>query len=246
MHSSVIKLMAKHYPIFNPFWKIYFPLRQGLVHQPLKIEGKENVFEEIYKKNYWASSESKSGIGSTMEYTAPIRARLPGLLNKYGVSSLLDAPCGDFNWMQHVNLGERNYIGGDIVSDLVADMQRKYGGPRRKFIVYDIISNEAPAVDLWMCRDVLFHLTFADAIRVLERAASSKIKYFLSTTYSYVKENIDLESTGGFRSINLQKAPFNLPPPLELMDDFVVPRVPRYMGLWSRDQIASALEQTRP
>jgi hypothetical protein len=246
MYNSVRKLMVRHYPIFNPLWKIYFPLRQGRVHQPLKIEDKGNVFEEIYKNNYWTSEESKSGIGSTLEFTTPIRARLPRLLNKYKVSSILDAPCGDFNWMSHVNLGDRHYTGGDIVSDLVLDTQKRYGGPHRKFIIYDIVSNEVPPVDLWICRDILFHLTFGDALRVLERAASSKIRFFLSTTFNYVKDNIDLESTGGFRSINLQRAPFNLPPPIEQLDDFVVPRVPRSLGLWRRDQIESALEKRVP
>jgi hypothetical protein len=242
MHNSVRRIMARHYPIFNPFWKIYFPLRQGLVHQPLKIDQGGNVFEEIYRTNYWNSKESRSGIGSTLEYTAPIRARLPGLFTKYRVSSILDAPCGDFNWMRHVDLGDRYYTGGDIVSDLVSEMQSTYGSPRRKFIVYNIVSDEAPAVDLWMCRDVLFHLTFADALSVLEQAAASNIKFFLSTTYRYVKKNIDLERTGGFRTINLQKAPFDLPSPIELLDDFVVPRVPRYLALWTREQIAAALE----
>jgi len=235
--------MARHYRIFNPFWNIYFTLRHGLVHQPLKIDEKGNIFERIYDTNYWGSAESKSGIGSTLEYTAPIRARLPEILNKYRISSILDAPCGDFNWMRLVDLGDRYYTGGDIVSDLVSDLQKRYSSPRRQFIVYDIVSDEMPIVDLWICRDILFHLTFADALSVLKRAAASNIRFFLSTTYSYVKKNIDLERTGGFRSINLQRAPFNLPPPIKLLDDFVVPRVPRYLGLWTREQIGATLRR---
>jgi hypothetical protein len=32
---------------------------------------------------------------------------------------MLDAPCGDFNWMKEVDLSAVHYTGGDIVEPLV-------------------------------------------------------------------------------------------------------------------------------
>jgi len=81
------------------------------------MEETEKVFFEIYQRNAWASRESASGTGSELKRTHHLRRELAALLRELNVCSLLDLPCGDFNWMQHVNLGEIQYIGADIVSD---------------------------------------------------------------------------------------------------------------------------------
>lgn len=241
MDIRIQNFMSKHYRAFNPLWKVYFPLRTGVVHQPLPENSVGQVFDEIYQSNYWGSEESVSGQGSTLRYTAPLRNSLPELFKKYGIKTFLDAPCGDFNWMRHVDLSGVNYIGGDIVADLVAKMEQKYGNEKRRFVPCDIVNGPIPPVDMWMCRDVLFHLRYEEILNVLKVAARSDVKYLLTTTYTYFKDNIDLERTGGFRVINLERPPFNLPKPLTRIDDFVVPAIPRYVALWSREQIAEAI-----
>ena len=80
-------------------------------------------------------------------------------LNSLNVKVFLDAPCGDFNWMQHVELPEETlYIGGDIVGRLIEDLQQAHGNPTRSFRKLDIVEGPLPKADLWLCRDVLFHL----------------------------------------------------------------------------------------
>lgn len=235
--------MATHYRMFNPLWKIYFPLRTGVVHQPLRASVSTDTFSDIYNTNYWGSQESVSGQGSTLRYTAPLRRALPPLLAQFGVKSILDAPCGDFNWMRHVELDGVHYTGGDVVPELVSKLQAEFGTNARSFIRCDIIDGPIPKADLWICRDVLFHFRYREIIKVLKLAANSDIKYLLTTTYSYFDENVDLDRTGGFRVINLQRPPFCLPKPLTRIDDFVVPAIPRYLALWSREQIAKALAE---
>lgn len=69
---------------------------------------------------------------------------------------MFDALCGDFLWMSHVRLPEDfHYIGGDIVPDLVRDLER-YSTQSRKFIIFDVRYDVPPPVDLWLCRDCLF------------------------------------------------------------------------------------------
>ena len=43
--------------------------------------------------------------------------------------------------------------------------------------------------------------------------------------------------TGAGRELNLELEPFNFPPPLDAIDDWVTGYRPRKMALWSREQI---------
>src|SRR5258708_6481671 len=91
------------------------------------------VFSTIYRDNLWADPESFSGRGSTLARTGVIRMELPRLLHDAGAKTLLDAACGDFNWMRHLELGSVQYIGVDIVPELIAQNQEKFGCERRRF-----------------------------------------------------------------------------------------------------------------
>jgi hypothetical protein len=71
-----------------------------------------------------------------MRYTETIRQTLPALLAELRVESMLDLPCGDFNWMKQVELPVSRYIGADIVEPLIAKNQGQYGKssePSRSF-----------------------------------------------------------------------------------------------------------------
>jgi hypothetical protein len=69
------------------------------------------LFDRVYKEHRLRSADSKSGPGSSLDQTAVIRDRLPKLLAKLGIKSVLDIPCGDLNWMQHVDLGSAHRCG---------------------------------------------------------------------------------------------------------------------------------------
>ena len=62
----------------------------------LKYRRSESIYTEIYTKNYWGDLESVSGPGSNLEQSLRDRDALPSLLNEFGVSSILDVPCGEF------------------------------------------------------------------------------------------------------------------------------------------------------
>lgn len=59
------------------------------------------------------------GHGSNLKQTQEIINQLPNIFKQHGVHSILDLPCGDYNWMKHVDLSDINYIGGDIVPKLL-------------------------------------------------------------------------------------------------------------------------------
>jgi hypothetical protein len=245
---QLIKLVMQSNPaLFNPLWSLAYPyvIRRDEKYVGFEYDNRDAAFLQIFEENRWCSNESRSGRGSTLAYTGPMRKSLERYLTQLKVRVLLDAPCGDFNWMRHVDLPPGvSYIGGDIVEPLIDQLQHLYGGPARAFHHLDIVEGPLPKADLWLCRDVLFHLPNRDIAAVLERFASSEIPYLLTTTYTFPKRNDDIRP-GGFRFINLQLAPFALPRPLSRIADFVPPEPPRYLGLWSRDQVARALN-SRP
>ncbi len=207
-----------------------------------------SVFTQIYESNWWGSEESVSGTGSTLAYTENIRAELPLLFEKFGIRSVFDAPCGDFNWMRCVvESCDIDYIGGDIVPQLIAKNVSRFAGERIRFSVANIISDEFPKVDLWICRDCLIHFSFGDIYSTLANFANSDIRYLLTTTHINKSgfKNMDIQ-TGDARLIDLFSAPFFLPTNyLYAIDDWVGPEVPRMMVLFNRAQVAEALPKMR-
>jgi hypothetical protein len=192
--------------------KTRFPLAQK-VWRRLTWPRPERVFRQIYQENAWGDAESRSGTGSNLAQTARLRAELPGLLRRLQVRTLLDLPCGDFYWMQHVDLTGVDYVGGDIVPELIAENQRRYGGPGRRFQVIDLVQDPLPRVDLVLCRDCFVHLSFeyiTGAVANLRRSGST---YLAATTYPNTLQNLDVPS-GKWRPLNMRLAPFQFPEPI--------------------------------
>jgi hypothetical protein len=193
----------------------------------------EAVFRRFYRENLWGA-ESVSGPGSTAWPTAVIRQRLPELLRELGVATLLDAPCGDFNWLSTCELPAR-YIGCDIVGELIDDVRRRHGSADRRFERLDITRDPLPAADLILCRDFLGHLPFSDIAATLTNFRASGARYLLATTFPRWRYNADIGACGDWRPLNLELPPFDLPPPLRLIAEVNVedPRhTDKSLGLW--------------
>ena len=162
--------------------------------------------------------KSSSGVGSSLAQTTAIREAIPSLVSKYLVQSILDAPCGDANWIREIGLNIQSYIGLDI-SRLAVERNKKDPQSRRlatitKFTQCDIRSDECPTADLIICRDLLVHLSLKDCIKVLKRFIASDSKYLLTTNFAHVGENTDIV-TGSWRPLELALRPFYFPKPVE-------------------------------
>jgi SAM-dependent methyltransferase len=201
---------------------------------------RQNIFERIIASNQKIGDESVCGPGSCLAQTSEIRQRLPFLTASLNVRSLLDAPCGDFNWLKHVELGVDEYIGGDIVSMLVEQNERTFGNGKRRFLHLDITSDYLPEVDLILCRDCLVHFPFTEIIAALKNFKRSHSKYLLTTTFTGPRPNVDIPM-GEWRTLNLQQAPFNFPPPLRLINEKCTEANGAYadkcLGLWRLDDL---------
>lgn len=201
----------------------------------------------VFESKTWAKPHGKhprSGSGSTLEATAPLRAALPGIFQRYEVKTFVDAPCGDWFWMQTVDLTGIDYLGGDISSELVAANQAKYARENIRFQHMDITSDPLPKADVFMCRDCLFHLKFGLRWSFFENFVASGSRYLLLTMH-HVPLNRGLPENGMFRRFNPRVAPFNLAEPLEEVretPDGAPEDERRSVGLWSREQVAKAVK----
>jgi SAM-dependent methyltransferase len=173
----------------------------------------KRAFARIHRRNLWGATESVSGEGSTLARTTTLRAELPRLLRQLGARSLLDAPCGDFNWMREIDLNGIDYTGIDIVPAIILRNQELFGSPCIRFAVADITRGPLPRADVILCRDALDHLSLRRARRAIARFRESGSEYFLATTHTSAA-NEDIPS-GYWRPVNLTKPPFAFPQPLE-------------------------------
>ncbi|MCP5107879.1 MAG: class I SAM-dependent methyltransferase [bacterium] len=181
----------------------------------------EEVFTNIFQRQFWdlnKGEESISGPGSSIEQTAEIRKEIARLLIDYKIKSIVDIPCGDFNWMKQLDLTGIKYTGADIVKELIRENNKQYSNEKISFVNLDLTNDQLPACDLIICRDCLVHFSFRDIQRAVENIINSGSKYLLTTTFVEQEANEDTV-TGGWRPINLEKAPFNFPPPLHAIDE---------------------------
>ncbi|MEU7227955.1 class I SAM-dependent methyltransferase [Streptomyces chrestomyceticus] len=188
----------------------------------------QGIFGALYASDSWKlfpggdgknENLSRSGSGSDLVQTAALRRELPELISRLGVRSFLDMPCGDFYWMSQVELGVDAYLGADIVPEVVEQNERKFGRPDRAFRVLDITRSRIPQVDMIFSRDCLVHFSNADVRAALRNVKRSGSTYFATTTFTGRADNADDIETGGWRSLNLCRAPFSLPAPLHLVNE---------------------------
>jgi len=242
MKLRIIRIVSK-----LPFGKrLILSLRDIARRKSLKkFSNAEELFTNYYTENKWSDSESVSGPGSTAAYTENIRRELPLLFSKLQIGSMIDAPCGDYNWFCLIDRsGGPDYIGGDIVQALAESNAERYHDHRTRFVKFDVTKDPLPDVDLWLCRDCLFHLSEQLVFAALKNFANSNVKWLLTSTHPHAEFNSDI-TTGSFRLINLEKPPYNLPAPEMIIEDWIHPYPKRHLALWSRQSVLEAISMRR-
>jgi len=200
----------------------------------------KEVFSQIYRENLWGDPESVSGPGSGLVRTSAFRDEISALMKAIDARSLLDAACGDFNWMRETRLDVEEYIGVDIVAELAAANQRKFGNNKRRFIELDITRDKLPRADVILCRDCLVHFSFDHTVDAIQNFKRSGSDFLLTTTFIRFPQNSDIR-TGDWRELNLEVAPFNFPKPLALIDERCTHTggiyTDKHLALWRLDEI---------
>jgi hypothetical protein len=191
----------------------------------------QEIFTIAYDRYQWGSEESRSGVGSELAATENVRAYLPELFGRLNVRSFLDAPCGDWNWMQHVDLSGIEYIGADVVPKIIDENTERYARPGMRFVVADLATADLPRADLIMCRDCWVHLSFRDISAILENFRRSGAEWLLVNTTASQRRNRNKRTGLMWRYLNLELPPFEFPPPIEARKDHR-PDAPFQIALW--------------
>lgn len=202
------KFLIKKY--LKRFYDPFKRLKTSFTYQKqnFNLNSSSEVFDHIYQKDFWDSMESKSGVGSTLQATAVIREQLPKIIADFSIKSMLDVPCGDYNWMKEVPKS-CTYIGGDIVAEAVNRNQQLYASDSVQFQKIDISCDPIPTVDLIFCRDCLQHISDDKVKKALINFKNSGSKFLLVTSYPNTWRNHDIYD-GDYRPLNLFIKPYNL------------------------------------
>jgi len=185
-----------------------------------KFRGKpiNKTFKEIYEKNLWRSSVSNSGKGSDNLQAQTIIQEIPKLLSRFQISSIHDIPCGDFNWMSKLDLEGITYVGSDIVPELIESNRREFTSDKITFNTMNLTTDSLPKYDLVFVRDCLVHLSYTDTKKALSNIIASRSRYLLTTSFVDRERNFNIAS-GEWRPINLEKQPYDFPPPIHVINE---------------------------
>jgi hypothetical protein len=207
------------------------------------------VFEAIHTARSWGSGESSSGPGSTRERAASFLPELIAVVRLLGTTTLLDAPCGDFNWAAPLADSVDRYIGIDVVPGIIRSNRQRWSSPRRRFLCRDMVRQRLPAADLILCRDALVHLARADVFQALANLRRTGATYLIATTFIGDRINEDIR-TGEWRPLNMQRPPFGFPPPSRLIDEHCHHTGGIYsdkrLGVWRFDDVLDGSRHPQP
>lgn len=183
-----------------------------MTHAPLSPEGQLDdagqVFGHIYDSDHW---EGGSGVGSAPDATQPYRDVLAEILAASDVRSVVDVGCGDWQLGSLVDWSGVDYLGLDVVPEVVARNAARFGKQGVRFSVLDGRQEALPAADLLLAKDVLQHWPSANVSAFLGKALA-RYRYCLITNdvesvhwSGAVNQDIAL---GEWRTLDLEAAPF--------------------------------------
>ncbi|HTN21911.1 MAG TPA: class I SAM-dependent methyltransferase [Pelobium sp.] len=146
----------------------------------------EEIFTEIYKKSYWGKTDGEqyfSGTGTHDQNTLKYVEVLVDFIHENNIKSVFEIGCGDFFIMKQIlQQVDVDYIGADIVADLITHLQENHGNEQTNFIHFDATEAENyPDADLCVIRQVLQHLSNSQIQKILLK--TKKFKHVIITEH---------------------------------------------------------------
>jgi hypothetical protein len=171
----------------------------------------KNLFTKIWKEGWWLTDdmkETKSGYGSSLKETQAVSKLLLEIIEDYNIRTIIDAACGDLNWLSRLELDIDRYIGYDIVDGIIEDNNKKYSNEVFSFKCGDVVVEDLPKSDLIICRYCFQHWIHESVMGCIDNFKKSRSTYLLATSH------LDIDKNENERWIDMRKSPFNFPEPL--------------------------------
>jgi len=158
-----------------------------------------------------------SGAASDRRTVSNLIKNINRIITEYKVSEVLDIPCGDFCWIQGVNLKEIKYTGMDVCGYIIDKNRESHSSKMRSFLCGDIVSDPLPKNDLVICKDSFEVMSDEDIMLSIANIKKSGSKFLLITNKPFCLFNDPCcnFSFSNIRDINILKSPFSLPSPIE-------------------------------
>jgi len=183
---------------------------------------RQAAFQAAYRDHVWLG-DSRSGPGSDEASTRSYREVLNAVLRDRNVRSVVDLGCGDWASTRLIDWNGASYLGIDIVPEVVAANQERYGAPGVAFRVGDFVRDPVPAADLLVSKEALQHLPTADVHAVLARLPSFRFALITNDVAGQLRApwrrlrrwepvgtlNDDI-AAGSWRPLDLRAPPFSL------------------------------------
>ena len=207
-----------------------YPVRQCLSRANLTLmrirngmRSTEDVFDEIYAKNEWGGvpGEINSGSGSRGKAAELYIQTINSFITRYGIKSIVDIGCGDF-YIAHQILDlvgpGVSYIGLDVARIVVETNNRRFARNGVAFHWANAVTDELPAADLCLVRQVFQHLSNKQISAILTKLSHYKwaiITEHYPSQAHFKAFNLDKPQGSDTRlfdgsAVYLDRPPFNL------------------------------------
>lgn len=164
-------LMLKN-AIKSAYYHWWLLPRRERIYSELSIG---ETFRRIYGRQEWGKTSERfhSGPGSRGGIREKYCEYVRGIIESQQIKSIVDLGCGDFGvGSQLVSLTNVEYVGVDVVPELIEHHRRAYGGPGIRFLCLDITKDKLPAGELYLIRQVLQHLSNEEIAQVLDNVGA--------------------------------------------------------------------------
>ena len=159
------------------------------------------IFTDIYDRKVWGDG---SGGGTADLVAGPFGVVVRHVINRFELNTVVDVGCGDGCSALYWRTPEINYIGVDVVPEMVDYCRERH--PDYYFVCMDS-TRDLPAGDLAVCKEMTQHLGDDDLRALLERLKKFPLVLHCSTLIP----GDAVPYTGGCRPVVLSQPPWNLP-----------------------------------
>jgi hypothetical protein len=174
-------------------------------------------FDIICQLEQWKRADEDSpvsGHGSGRSASELFVNYVNNLIAIHSVSSIVDVGSGDWSYMKDVNIA--SYNGYDVSSFIVDKTTALYGNNTTdkddgKFVAFHVsgINQIYESADMMICKDVLQHLPLDAAQHIVDQHSKFKISILVNDATMDIP-NDDILMAGGYRSLDVEKPPFNI------------------------------------
>ena len=167
-----------------------------------------NTFNDIYHKNVWNNS---SGPGSQGKFPDLFRHFFTReIILKLNPKTVTEVGCGYWevskliNWKNY----DINYLGYEIVPDLVTFLKDTYSSDNVRFEVGDVTNMTLNYSDIYLAKDVLQHWDNRSIYKFIDNLIDKKVcKYLILINCADQTGDFDNVHIGEFRPLNNGKYP---------------------------------------